>query len=98
MVARGSDPLAPTPGAAQPGYIAWLSSQMIKTRVAHGDCWCHLAAEACADADICENCDKLPDRRHVPAAAASPPSSPTRRPCANDAERPGWDNESHELS
>ena len=30
---------------------------MIKTRVAHGYCSRHLAAEACPYANICENCD-----------------------------------------
>jgi hypothetical protein len=30
---------------------------MLKTRVAHGYCSRHLAAEACPYANICENCD-----------------------------------------
>jgi site-specific recombinase XerD len=40
-----------------PDRIAWLDSEMIKTRVAHGYCSRHLAAEACPYANICENCD-----------------------------------------
>jgi len=40
-----------------PDRVAWLNSEMIKTRVAHGYCSRHLAAEACPYANICENCD-----------------------------------------
>jgi site-specific recombinase XerD len=40
-----------------PDRVAWLDSEMIKTRVAHGYCSRHLAAEACPYANICENCD-----------------------------------------
>ena len=40
-----------------PDRIAWLDSEMLKTRVAHGYCSRHLAAEACPYANICENCN-----------------------------------------
>jgi hypothetical protein len=40
-----------------PDRVVWLNSEMIKTRIAHGYCSRHLAAEACPYANICENCD-----------------------------------------
>jgi len=40
-----------------PDKVTWLSNEMLKTRVAHGYCSRHLAAEACAYANICEQCD-----------------------------------------
>lgn len=39
-----------------PGHDAWLRSEMLKTRVAHGYCSRDLVAEACSYANICETC------------------------------------------
>jgi site-specific recombinase XerD len=40
-----------------PDRVQWLHAEMLKTRVAHGYCSRHLAAEACPYANICEQCD-----------------------------------------
>jgi hypothetical protein len=37
--------------------VQWLHAEMLKTRVAHGYCSRHLAADACPYANICEQCD-----------------------------------------
>jgi integrase len=42
-----------------PDKVTWLSSEMLKTRVAHGYCSRHQAAEACPYANICETCDNF---------------------------------------
>jgi site-specific recombinase XerD len=74
-----------------PDRIAWLDSEMIKTRVAHGYCSRHLAAEACPYANICENCDNyqtsvqfLPQLQDQLADA---------RALHDDALDRGWDSE-----
>jgi len=47
----------PAGQGAVPDRVAWLRSEMLKTRVAHGYCSRDLVAEACAYANICEQCD-----------------------------------------
>lgn len=42
-----------------PDRVTWLHAEMLKTRVAHGYCSRHLAAEACPYANICEQCDNF---------------------------------------
>jgi integrase len=42
-----------------PDKVSWLSSEMLKTRVAHGYCSRHQAAGACPYANICETCDNF---------------------------------------
>ena len=42
-----------------PDKVTWLSSEMLKTRVAHGYCSRHQAAGACPYANICETCDNF---------------------------------------
>jgi hypothetical protein len=67
-----------------------LTSEMIKTRVPHGYCSRHLAAEACPYADICENFDNyqtdasfLPQRQEQLADAQA---------LQDDAVQRGWDS------
>lgn len=48
--------------AGVPDRIEWLRSEMLKTRVAHGYCSRHLAAEACPYANLCEQCDNFTPR------------------------------------
>jgi Phage integrase family len=74
-----------------PDKITWLTSEMIKTRVAHGYCSRHLAAESCPYANICENCDNyqtssqfLPQLEDQLADA---------RVLQDDAVQRGWDSE-----
>jgi hypothetical protein len=42
-----------------PDKVAWLNSEMLKTRLAHGYCSRHQAAGACPYANICETCDNV---------------------------------------
>jgi site-specific recombinase XerD len=74
-----------------PDKITWLTSEMIKTRVAHGYCSRHLAAETCPYANICQNCDNyqtssqfLPQLEDQLADA---------RVLHDDAVQRGWDSE-----
>ncbi len=74
-----------------PDRVTWLNSEMIKTRVAHGYCSRHLAAEACPYANICENCDNyqtsaefLPQLQDQLADAQA---------LHDDAVQRGWDSE-----
>jgi len=55
--ARRQLPLIIAGRAVVPDRIEWLRSEMLKTRVAHGYCSRHLAAQACPYANICEQCD-----------------------------------------
>ena len=57
--ARPRLPLVPTTPTTVPTKVAWLASEFLKTRVAHGYCSRHLAAEACPYANICEQCDNF---------------------------------------
>jgi hypothetical protein len=51
--------LAPVGKPMVPDKVSWLSSEMLKTRVAHGYCSRHQAAGACPYANICETCDNF---------------------------------------
>ena len=74
-----------------PDKIAWLSAEMLKTRLAHGYCSRDPAARACPYANICENCDNF-----VPADAAAPVLQAQLHDInalRDDASRRGWDGE-----
>jgi site-specific recombinase XerD len=74
-----------------PNKIAWLSSEMIKTRVAHGYCSRHLAAEACPYANICENCDNYQtSRQFLPQLQDQLADAQALH---DDAVERGWDSE-----
>ena len=45
-------PVAPAGQPAIPDRVAWLSTEMLKTRVAHGFCARELAADACPYANV----------------------------------------------
>src|ERR1700758_4612851 len=66
-----------------PDRIEWLRSEMLKTRVAHGYCSRHLAAEACPYANICEQCDNStttpPTPNFAPPLRPHPPDEPALR-------------------
>ena len=55
------------PARSLPDKVDWLRSEMLKTRVAHGYCSRHLAADACPYANICETCDN-----YIPAPEFAP--------------------------
>ena len=74
-----------------PDRIEWLRAEMLKTRVAHGYCSRHLAAEACPYANICEQCDNYTTTAEfLPALQAQLADEHALR---DDAEARGWDGE-----
>jgi hypothetical protein len=78
---------------AVPSKVAWLQSEFLKTRVAHGYCSRHLAADACPYANICEQCDNfVPAPEHADVLAAQLTDI---RALQTDAQARGWDNEIH---
>ncbi|HET9648993.1 MAG TPA: tyrosine-type recombinase/integrase, partial [Microlunatus sp.] len=71
-----------------PSKADWLRGEMLKTRVAHGYCSRHIAAEACPYANICEHCDN-----YVPApefADALHDQLADVHTLRDDAEQRGW--------
>jgi integrase len=91
--ARRRLPVIPTGRPAVPSKVAWLASEFLKTRVAHGYCSRHLAAEACPYANICEQCDSfIPAPEHANVLAAQLADI---RALHADAQTRGWDNEVH---
>jgi site-specific recombinase XerD len=74
-----------------PERIEWLHSEMLKTRVAHGYCSRHLAAEACPYANICEQCDNYTtSSEFLPQIQAQIDDEAALR---DDALARGWDSE-----
>ena len=72
-------PLVVAGRPAIPNRVTWLRSEMLKTRVAHGYCSRHLAAEACPYATSASSATTTP-----PTSSSSRrcrPSSPTSRRC-----------------
>jgi len=64
---------------------------MLKTRVAHGYCSRHLAADACPYANICEHCDNyIPAPEFAPALQDQLADVHTLR---DDADQRGWNTE-----
>jgi hypothetical protein len=89
--ARPRLPLVPTTPTQIPTKVAWLQSEMLKTRVAHGYCSRHLAAEACPYANICEQCDNFvpaPENRDVLTGQLT-----DVRALHTDAQTRGWESE-----
>ncbi len=52
-------PITPAGKPLIPDRVQWLTSEMLKTRLAHGYCAREIAAEACPYANICENCENF---------------------------------------
>ena len=74
-----------------PDRIDWLHAEMLKTRVAHGYCSRHLAAEACPYANICEQCDNFTtSTEFLPQLQAQLVDETALR---DDAQTRGWDSE-----
>jgi len=88
---RAELPLVIDGRPAIPDRIAWLRSEMLKTRVAHGYCSRHLAADACPYANICEQCDNYTTAvEFLPQLQAQLADAVALR---EDAEARGWDSE-----
>ena len=64
---------------------------MLKTRVAHGYCSRHLAAEACPYANICEHCDNYTTSTRVRAHLQDQLAD--AQALRDDARGRGWDSE-----
>lgn len=89
--ARRRLPLVAAGRPVAPSRIDWLQSEFLKTRVAHGYCSRHLAAEACPYANICEQCDNfVPAPDHAPVLAGQLADI---RSLHTDAQTRGWDSE-----
>jgi hypothetical protein len=89
--ARSALVIAPTGKTAVPDRVAWLRSEMLKTRVAHGYCARELVAEACPYANICEQCENfVSSPEFVPALEAQLSDVSALR---DDAETRGWGSE-----
>jgi site-specific recombinase XerD len=89
--ARRRLPLVTAGRATPPSKVEWLQSEFLKTRVAHGYCSRHLAAEACPYANICEQCDNFvpaPENTEVLAGQLA-----DVRVLHADATSRGWDSE-----
>jgi integrase len=83
--------LTPAGRPIVPDKVAWLSAEMLKTRLAHGYCSRDPAAGACPYANICENCDNF-----VPADDAAPVLQAQLHDISalrDDASQRGWDSE-----
>jgi integrase len=74
-----------------PQREAWLRSEMLKTRVAHGYCSRDLVAEACPYANICETCPSYTTTAEF--APAIDAQIADIRALRDDAAERGWDSE-----
>lgn len=74
-----------------PGREAWLRSEMLKTRVAHGYCSRDVVAEACPYANICETCPSYTTTAEF--APAIDAQLADIRSLREDAAERGWDGE-----
>jgi hypothetical protein len=89
--ARRELPLVVAGRPVVPDRVEWLRGEMLKTRVAHGYCSRHLAAETCPYANICEQCDNFTtSTEFLPALQAQLDDEHALR---DDAEARGWDSE-----
>jgi hypothetical protein len=89
--ARRSLPLIVGDRPAAPDRVAWLREEMLKTRVAHGFCSRHLAADACPYANVCEQCDNfVTTTEFLPQLEQQLTNV---RALRDDAQARGWDSE-----
>ena len=89
--ARRQLPVVVAGRPATPSKVEWLQSEFLKTRVAHGYCSRHLAAEACPYANICEQCDNfVPAPEHAETLTAQLVDV---QALLTDAQTRGWDTE-----
>jgi hypothetical protein len=89
--ARPRLPIIVNHKAVLPSKAEWLRGEMLKTRVAHGYCSRHLAADACPYANICEQCDNyVPAPEFAPALHDQLADIHSLR---DDAEQRGWTSE-----
>jgi integrase len=78
-------------GPSVPDKVAWLRSELLKTRLAHGFCGRPKAAGPCPYANICEQCDFfVPDPAAMETISAQLDDV---RALHADARTRGWDDE-----
>lgn len=83
--------LTPVGRPMVPDKVAWLASEMLKTRVAHGYCSHHESQVPCPYANICETCDNYtPAVEFVPALTDQLADVQALQA---DAQQRGWDSE-----
>jgi len=83
--------LTPVGRPIVPDKVAWLASEMLKTRVAHGYCSRHESQGPCPYANICETCDN-----YTPATEFEPALTDQLedvRALQTDAAHRGWTGE-----
>ena len=83
--------ITPTQPPVVPDKAQWLTSEFLKTRVANGLCSRHLAADACAYANVCETCENfVPTPEFIPSLRAQLADI---RELRRDARSRGWASE-----
>lgn len=83
--------LTPVGRPIVPDKVAWLASEMLKTRVAHGYCSRHESQGPCPYANICETCDNYTPAAEFAEALSSQLAD--IQALQADAEQRGWTGE-----
>ena len=83
--------LTPVGRPIVPDKVAWLESEMLKTRLANGFCSRHQAQGACPYANICETCDNFTPAAEF--ATALTDQAADVRGLQADATNRGWGDE-----
>jgi integrase len=83
--------LTPVGRPVVPDKVAWLGSEMLKTRLANGYCSRHQAQGACPYANICETCENFTPAAEFTAALTE--QAADIRALQTDAITRGWDTE-----
>ncbi|MCR6491753.1 tyrosine-type recombinase/integrase [Cellulomonas sp. P24] len=83
--------LTPVGRPIVPDKIAWLGTEMLKTRLGNGYCSRHQAQGACPYANICETCDHFTPAAEFTAALTDQVAD--IRALQTDAEARGWASE-----
>ena len=83
--------LTPVGRPIVPDKVAWLASEMLKTRVAHGYCSRHESQGACTYANICETCDNYTTAAEFAPALADQLAD--IQALQTDADQRGWTSE-----
>lgn len=83
--------LTPVGRPIVPDKVAWLASEMLKTRIAHGYCSRHQAQGACPYANICETCENFTPATEFTTALTEQLAD--IQALQADAEQRGWSDE-----
>ena len=83
--------LTPVGRPIVPDKVAWLASEMLKTRIAHGYCSRHQAQGACPYANICETCENFTPATEFTSAMTGQLAD--IQALQADAEQRGWPDE-----